>query len=169
MTILVYLAHSATAVNELIDLGGLRRVPLPPCRPVQNFVPGELARIALTLRHHGKNKLVTIRQSQFAERSRPQFGRDSQQNRLFLIDLAPINENQALIGGNKAAHHVAIGPIVRCYHHAHAARTIDRQDSAKLRVFRHNRMESLPCKECDDIIFQVVITVCINCKLPGKS
>ena len=116
----------------------------------------------LTLGHHGKNKLVSIRQSHLAERSRPLFGRYSQQNRLFLIDLALMNENQALIGGNKAARHVAICSIARCDHHAHATGVIDRQDSAKIRVFSHNRVESLPCQKCDDIFFQVIISVCLN-------
>jgi hypothetical protein len=122
------------------------------------LVPGQTVHIALTLLGHGENKIATNRESYFTERSRPQFGGCSQQNRLFAIDFAPMNENQALVGGNKAAHQVPIFSIVKCDHHTHAAGAIDGQDSVKVRVFTPNYVESLPCEECYDITFQVIIT-----------
>ena len=80
-----------------------------------------------------------------------------------------MNENQALVDGDKAAHHVAICSIIKCYQHAHAAGTIDRQDCAKIRVFGHNRVESVPGQERDDLIFHVIITVGLNGQLPRET
>src|SRR5260370_12970248 len=110
-----------------------------------------------------------IGKSHFAERARPQFSRYSQQNRLFLINPAPMNKNQGVVGGNKVTYHIAIRPIIRRHHDAHVASAVDRLDSAKIQTFSHDLMESLPCQECNDIFFRAIIIVCLNGQLPEKS
>jgi hypothetical protein len=66
-----------------------------------------------------------------------------------------MNEKQALVSGYKAPHQVPIFSIIRCNHDAHAAGAINHQKSPKTRVFNPNHVESLPCEECDDVIFQM--------------
>jgi len=133
------------------------------------LVPGQSVRFALTLRHYGKNRHVTTGQSHFAERSRPQFSRYGQQNRLFPINPALMNKHQCLVGGNKVAYYIAMCPVVRRHYNAHVAGAIDRPDAAKIQVLSHDLMESLPCQECNDIIFRVITIVCLDGQLPEKS
>src|SRR5882672_10160436 len=80
-----------------------------------------------------------------------------------------MNKNQGVVGGNKVTYHIAIRPIIRRHHDAHVASAVDRLDSAKIQTFSHDFMESLPCQECNDIIFPAIIIVSLNGQLPEKS